>query len=83
MQLHFFCSTETLLESVKPSSVTKPKCEALLDFLSGEQWLKMDSALPLEESEEFPLLPVYEASFDQDINRKEMKMYRISPSGTC
>lgn len=83
MQLHFFCSTETLLESVKPSSVTKPKCEGLLDFLSGEQWLKMGSALPLEESEEFPLLPVHEASFDQAISRKEMKMYRISPSGTC
>lgn len=83
MQLHFFCSTEILLESVEPSSVTKPKCEALLDFLSGEQWLKMGSALPFKESEEFPLLPVHEASSDQAISRKEMKMYRISPSGTC
>lgn len=72
-----------MLKSVKPSSVTKPKCEALLDFLSGEQWLKTDSALPFQESEEFPLLPVHEASFDQAISRKEMKMYRISPSGTC
>lgn len=83
MQLRFFCSTGTLLESVEPSSVTKPKCAALLDFLSGEQWLKMGSALSFEESEEFPLLPVCEASFDQAISRKEMKMYRISPSGTC
>lgn len=83
MQLHFFCRGEIVLKSVKPSSVTKPKCEALLDFLSGEQWLKTDWALPFQESEEFPLLPVHEASFDQAISRKDMKMYRISPSGTC
>lgn len=83
MQLHFFCSTGALPASLEPSSVTEPKCGALLDFLSGEQWLKMGSALPFEESEEFPLLPVHEASLDQAISRKEMKMYRIPPSGMC
>lgn len=56
---------------------------ALLHFLSGEPRLKLGSALPLEESEEFPLLPVHEASFGQAISRREMKTYRISPSGTC
>lgn len=43
----------------------------------------MGSARLFQESKEFPLLPVHEASFDQAISSKEMKMYRISPSGTC